>query len=142
MSSVSQRLIDVHSLLPVRVAFRGIAPGQSGILLILLLEQDVGPLLGTHGWPDGSRMGDNSMTVASDDRLLQGQGETQTFYTRYTRCSHTDMMVQMEIFLRRVRTFYSFSSSMNHCDAVLDLLTLTRVCDLNNATWVWMFYLQ
>jgi hypothetical protein len=72
-------LINAHSLLPVRVAFRGIA--QSGILLILLLEQDVGPLLGTHGWPDGSRMGDNSMTVASDDRLLQGQGETQTFYT-------------------------------------------------------------
>jgi hypothetical protein len=82
-------------------------------------------------------MGDDLMTV--DDRLLQGQGETQTFYTR---CSRTGTMVQMEIFLRRVRTFYSFSSSMNRCDAMLDLLTSTRVGDLNNATWASMFYLQ
>ena len=82
-------------------------------------------------------MGDDLMTV--DDRLLQGQGETQTFYTR---CSHIGTMVQMEIFLRRVRIFYSFSSSMNRCDAMFDLLTSTRVGDLNNATWVSMFYLQ
>ena len=72
MSLISQRLIDVHLLLPVRVAFRGTA--QSGILL---LEQGVGRPLGAHGWQDRSRMGDDLMTV--DDRLLQVKARPRLF---------------------------------------------------------------
>ena len=74
MSLISQRLIDVHSLLPARVAFRGMAQSD-----ILLLEQDVGRHLGAHGWPDGSRMGDDSMTVDDRFKLLQGKARPRLF---------------------------------------------------------------